>query len=242
MKDYYKILGVSPEADEAQIKSAYRRLALRYHPDRNPGDPQAEERFKEITEAYGVLIDRERRRQYDRYRQGAETATGFSFSQEDIFRDLFHGPYADIFRELSEELARHGFRMDERFFQRMLFSQGMFITGMFWVFGPRIFYSSRPVSRPPERRGLLSRLWQSGRRILDFLRPKDHLGESISLRLTPQEAARGAQKTIHYPTSAGTRRIRVTVPPGVKEGTRLRLKDKSGRLDREIILNITLSD
>ena len=68
-KDYYAVLGVSPDADEQTIKQAYRTLARQYHPDVNPGDPQAEERFKEINEAYQALGDRERRQKYDELRQ-----------------------------------------------------------------------------------------------------------------------------------------------------------------------------
>ncbi|AFV77070.1 DnaJ-class molecular chaperone with C-terminal Zn finger domain [Thermus oshimai JL-2] len=83
MKDYYAILGVSREATQEEIKRAYRQLALKYHPDRNPGDKAAEERFKEINEAYAVLSDPERRAQYDRGLLGEP-----ELRMEDLF-DLF---------------------------------------------------------------------------------------------------------------------------------------------------------
>ncbi|WP_287417305.1 DnaJ domain-containing protein, partial [Oceanithermus sp.] len=67
MKDYYAVLGVSRDASQEEIKKAYRKLALKYHPDKNPGDPSAEERFKEINEAYAVLSDPEQRARYDRF-------------------------------------------------------------------------------------------------------------------------------------------------------------------------------
>lgn len=81
--DYYKILGVDKSADSAVIKKAYRKLAMKYHPDKNAGDKAAEEKFKEANEAYAVLSDPEKRKQYDTY-----GSTGFSqrYSQEDIFR------------------------------------------------------------------------------------------------------------------------------------------------------------
>ena len=92
-KNYYKILGVSKSASPEQIKKAYRKLALQYHPDRNKGDKASEAKFKEISEAYAVLSDSEKRKQYDMF--GAE-GFGRRFSQEDIFRDFDFG---SIFRE-----------------------------------------------------------------------------------------------------------------------------------------------
>lgn len=81
--DYYKILGVDKTADSAAIKKAYRKLAMKYHPDKTAGDKAAEEKFKEANEAYAVLSDPEKRKEYDTY-----GSSGFSqrYSQEDIFR------------------------------------------------------------------------------------------------------------------------------------------------------------
>mgnify|MGYP001444439165 CR=1 FL=1 len=84
-KDYYAALGVDKKASADAIKKAYRKLAATYHPDRNPDDPKAEERFKDISEAYAVLSDTNKRRQYDMF--GAE-GFGQRFSQEQIFQDF----------------------------------------------------------------------------------------------------------------------------------------------------------
>ena len=98
-RDYYEVLGVDKNADDAAIKKAYRVLAKKYHPDMNPGDKEAEQKFKEASEAYAVLSDPEKRRQYDQYGHaafdgGAGGAGGFDFNGADfgdIFGDIFGG-------------------------------------------------------------------------------------------------------------------------------------------------------
>lgn len=91
-KDFYQALGVSKTASAEEIKSAYRKLARKYHPDRNPGDTAAEAKFKEISEAYGVLKDDQERKQYDAIRSmsGGARFTPGSGGFEDIFSGMFN--------------------------------------------------------------------------------------------------------------------------------------------------------
>ncbi|MBE5858467.1 MAG: molecular chaperone DnaJ [Lachnospiraceae bacterium] len=100
-RDYYEVLGVEKNADDAAIKKAYRVLAKKYHPDMNPGDAEAEKKFKEASEAYAVLSDPEKRRQYDQFGHaafegGAGGAGGFDFSGMD-FSDIFGDIFGDFF-------------------------------------------------------------------------------------------------------------------------------------------------
>jgi molecular chaperone DnaJ len=92
-RDYYEVLGVSKTATFEEVKRAYRKLAVKYHPDKNPDAPQAEEKFKELGEAYDVLIDEEKRAAYDRFGHAAFAQGGGGF------RGGFHDPF-DIFREV----------------------------------------------------------------------------------------------------------------------------------------------
>ena len=102
-RDYYEVLGVNRDADEEAIKKAYRRLAMKHHPDRNPDNPKAEEQFKEAKEAYEVLTDESKRAAYDRYghagidpRAGMAGASGAGFSS---FADAFGDIFGDIFNQ-----------------------------------------------------------------------------------------------------------------------------------------------
>jgi len=91
--DYYELLGVSRDADGATIKAAYRKLALKYHPDKNPGDKQAEETFKQVNEAYAVLSDGEKRQRYDQFGTADENATFAGGDIFDIFASVFGGGF-----------------------------------------------------------------------------------------------------------------------------------------------------
>ena len=257
MKDYYQILGIEPGATEEQIRKAYRRLALQHHPDRNPGDPGAEERFKEIAEAYGVLVDPDKRGQYDQWRHGARlregaATEGFPFSREDVFYDLFGDPRStQVFQELFREFERAGFRFDQRFFDHVFFGgRGARFSGVFF-WGPvghtrvrveRPRYQERPESgtapqfQPVEVLKRLGRkishfLWGAGKALLGGPPRSALRPEDLSYSLTvPSEQARGGSWVqIAVDRGRGRETLRVKIPAATRSGTRLRLKGR-GRL------------
>jgi DnaJ-class molecular chaperone len=145
-KEYYAILGLKEDASPEEVRKAYRKLALHYHPDRNRGDAAAEERFKAISEAYAVLIDPERRRLYDLSRRagvGTGATAGYRgepgpySSQEDILRDLLHNrDAAAVFEELTREFQRMGFRFDDSFVRHVFFGGRGFVFGGVLFGGP----------------------------------------------------------------------------------------------------------
>src|SRR6478735_14327 len=99
-KDYYEVLGVNRDASEDDLKKSYRKLAMKWHPDRNPDNPKAEENFKEAKEAYEVLTDAQKRAAYDQFGHagvdpsagaGAGAGAGFGDAFSDIFGDIFGG-------------------------------------------------------------------------------------------------------------------------------------------------------
>ncbi len=103
-EDYYKILGVEKSASEEDIKKAYRKLAMKFHPDKNPGNKQAEEKFKKLSEAYAVLSDQEKRKQYDSF---GSDAFRQRYSQEDIFKNF---DFSDILKEFGSDPGGRGSR------------------------------------------------------------------------------------------------------------------------------------
>lgn len=246
-KDYYTTLGVSAGATEDEIRRAYRRLALRWHPDRNGGAAGAGERFKEVSEAYAVLVDARKRAAYDSARRAGDPAP-FHQRREDLFRDLFADPKASaIFEELARELQRAGLRVDVRTFQQTLFGgRAVFTAGVVVVTpftpalaalrlvraalaGPRA-ERARPAGRhAPGRRGvpgLLGRMLTAGRRALGLAATPGESDLTRPLRLSTEQAARGGRARVTLPPEDGGADVIVTIPAGVRHGTRLRVRGK----------------
>ena len=100
--DYYETLGVARDADAAALKSAFRKLAMQHHPDRNPGDAGAEAKFKEINEAYAVLSDPDKRATYDRFGKAGLNGAGMGGGGASAadFADVFEGVFGDMFGEI----------------------------------------------------------------------------------------------------------------------------------------------
>jgi DnaJ-class molecular chaperone len=279
-KDYYTILAVSESATEDELKKAYRRLALQFHPDKNPGDRKAEERFKDISEAYAVLMDREKRRQYDFARRAQATSGGipggFRYSQEEIFKDLLSNPdLSSIFREMNREFARAGIRFDDTFVRQILFGgRGFFFGGIFigapigviWRRASRM--AGEPISggttveqktRPGTKNegtseGLLSSIGRGIRAGFNALKrmlsgETDPVGGGLNLRyhltITDKEAATGARKRIAFMRGDQLEELMVTIPPGIRSGTRLRLKGKgyedANGLRGDLYLRVTVT-
>ena len=106
-RDYYEVLGVNKSADATELKKAYRKLAMKYHPDKNPGDKEAEEKFKEINEAYEVLSDETKRRNYDQF--GHEGVNGQGFGGAGGFGGQGFGGFDDIFGDIFGDMFGGGF-------------------------------------------------------------------------------------------------------------------------------------
>jgi curved DNA-binding protein CbpA len=253
-KDYYAILEISREATDEEIRRSYRRLALAWHPDRRPGDPRAAERFKEISEAYAVLINPARRREYD---EAARVGAGRTFrhSQEDLLRDLFADPQASsIFTDIAREFERMGMRVDGRTFQHTLFGGRTVVVGGVFVISPLtllppLFRIARAALRgaqapaevagdearplPARGRGLLGTIARVGRSLFALPgrttptasgdAPED---VTLPLRLTAREVELGANRPVTIDWARGPEQVRVTIPPGLRPGTRLRLRGK----------------
>lgn len=227
-QDYYELLGVARNATEDEIKKSYRKLALKYHPDRNPDDPEAEEKFKQAAEAYEVLHDTEKRSLYDRYGHEGLQNAGFQGFQgfDDIFSS-FGGIFEDFFgfssgRQRGRSRSRSG--ADLRYDLQITFEEAVFGTEKVLEFekmevciqclGKRTAPGTSPttcstcggIGQVERRQGFFA---------LRTTCPNCR-GEG-SMITEPCSECRG-NGTVRRP-----KKLSVKIPPGVDEGARLRL-------------------
>jgi curved DNA-binding protein len=198
-KDYYKTLGVEKKASEEEIKKAYRKMAMKYHPDRNKGDKKAEDKFKELSEAYAVLSDKEKKKQYDTY-----GSAGFQqrYSQEDIFQGF---DFSNLFREFGI-----GGGFENIFGQRGGHpgGGGGYKTHTFNRGGPSFDYGD-----PYANYGGAGRTYRGA-------------DQMYELSITLKEAALGAEKQLSFPSGKKTEKVMVKIPAGITTGKKLRIPGK----------------
>jgi len=212
-KDYYKILGISKNASDDDIKKAFRELAKKYHPDLHKGSKHHEDKFKEINEAYAVLSDAEKRKQYDMY--GSE-GFGKRYSQEDIFQSADTGSIADI-------LSGLGF--SDGFFSKIFGGGGR--RG-----GGRVKFTSAqgsPFQGFPFE-GMQGGMGSGGFEGMPFQGGLDSsLVQEAELPLTLEEAFLGGRRTVALQGQDGRiTEVAFTVPAGVENGQQIRLAPKGG--------------
>lgn len=249
-KDYYQVLGLKKDATAEEIKKAYRKLAVKYHPDKNQGNKEAEEKFKEINEAYAVLSDPQKKSQYDQF-----GSTGFHqrYSQEDIFRGFDVG---DIFKDMGfgtddifSRIFGGGFQQDTRYRARRQrgrdFSMELPLTFREAVMGgeKRVSYLRDgvkeeisvkiPAGIENEARLRVQGKGESGYNngqpgdlYLTIKVGEDPVftreGDDIIVERTIRVTEAALGTALDVPTLDGSRRIKV--PAGIQPGTKIRLK------------------
>lgn len=228
-RDYYEVLGVARDADDQTLKSTYRKLALQFHPDRNPGDHQAEEKFKEAAEAYSILSDPQRRAAYDRFGhqgvQGVGAAQGFDPSQFSDFSDIlgdFFG-FGDLFGGGGQRKNRVQRGEDVRFDLEINLEDVM--TGKAAeLLVPRLDPCSRCHTTGAEPGGMSACATCHGRGEMTYQQG------FLSIRRTCTQCGGRGQITRRACTQCkgegykrSDRKLKVNIPAGVDDNTRLRL-------------------
>jgi DnaJ-class molecular chaperone len=260
-KDYYKILNVAESATQEEIKKSFRKLALELHPDHNPDVTDSEEKFKDVTEAYGVLSDNQKKQEYDRFRAdhfAGRSSSRFEYSQEDIFSSMFQEKNAsDIFEELNREFSRSGFRSGNNFFQNVFFGGaaggigrvlrmipgpigriGMGIR-IAQIVGTSIYAlhkmkKAKDAANPNKQQEPKNPLVNNLKGI--FGKPQSDvppsLDMSFAISIPATEALNGTRKKISYRVNGTTEQLMVRIPPKFPSGGKLRIRNK-GHIQNE---------
>jgi DnaJ-class molecular chaperone len=213
-KDYYKILGVARDADPKTISQAFRKLARQHHPDVNPGNAEAEQRFKEINEAYQVLSDADRRSKYDQILDLRQRGGGW----EDLLRRGGAPGDDGTFTVFTEGAGPEGLGQFSEFFQQIF-------GGAFRAGGGR--RRGRTAGADPFEDLLRQRAGRRG--AADIER---------SVEITLEEAYRGTTRTVTVSDGRGDRSLDVKIPVGVRDGQRIRVAGQANGGDLYLIVRL----
>ena len=254
-KDYYSILKVPTDcSSQEEIKKSFRKLALDLHPDHNPDDSESEERFKEVTEAYGVLSDPLKKSEYDRFRADylagrTTSSSNFHYSQEDIFASMFRGKNTrEIFEELNREFSRSGFRSGNSFFQSLFFGGAVgglgrilrMVPGPIGKIGMGLklaqvvgssLYAMHKMNQQKQTQSGQTVSQKSKNPLTNgmkamFGKKEVSLDLDFYISIPPVEALNGTRKKISYQVNGKTEQLMVRIPPNFLSGGKLRIKDK----------------
>ena len=198
--DYYELLGVAKSATPEEIKKVYRKLALKYHPDKNPGNKAAEDKFKQISEAYAVLSDPEKKKQYDTY---GSADFHQRYSQEDIFRNF---DLNDILRQFGFGAGMGGGRQSATFKTNM----GGMGGGSHYS-----FFGQNPMGGGGGCGGSCQ---------------QPEKGQDLTYQITVNldDVLSGSEKNITLRKNGQTQNVSVKIPKGIEAGKKLRLKEQGG--------------
>jgi curved DNA-binding protein len=207
-KDYYQVLGVAKNASEKEIKSAYRTLARQYHPDKNPGDKAAEQRFKEVSEAYTVLSDPDKRKKYDRFGAQWQQYERAGVNPEDMGGFGGFGGFG----------GGQGRTVSPEEFEQMFGGGGSRGNGDFSDFFESLFGGGAGTRQGTPFEGFTGQGRGRGRR-----RGQDIESQA---QVTLEEAYRGTTRLLQRQDG---HRMEVNIPPGVKTGSRVRMSGGGGQ-------------
>jgi molecular chaperone DnaJ len=229
-RDYYEILGISRDAGNEDIKKAYRKQALKYHPDRNPGDKEAEERFKEAAEAYEVLRDREKRQIYDQF--GHEGLEGRGFRGFSGFEDIFSS-FGDIFEDFFGFSTRRGRATRARQGRNLRYDLELTLEDAFFGKEEEIVFNRLEICGTCNGSGLSPGTQPQNCPTCQG-RGQIIRSQGFFQISTTCPACRGNGQIISDPCKecmgegrvSVKKKINVKIPPGVDTGSQLRLRDE----------------